>query len=567
MPAILSRPAREAWRRPAWSRIRRVVGLAALACPACTCRSQPQDKPTSSACPSEAMSTATKPSASSSRVSTDAPQNRDSTGFRPISPSTGVVITAANVWLRWDPPTDAVVLLSRHADFSQPDYRIDGRGGETLQRNLPQGRWFWRIMGKNGGKASPIWAFRVLPRHGDTAARQGVLTGSDVNGDGFDDILLPEGVVLGRRKFAGSSLQALPVAFGKSVPKELQRLPDELSHEWGTPFCVGDVDGDGLPNTTVLVVRRAYEPDHRKPQRLWLESSRELSAPWRTTARAPDQVRPLGDVNRDGYADLLECPVSPTSPPCQVWGGSADERRLTLLGELPRYSEYATGGDIDNDGFMDVVGITKAGAIAIHRGCESGLPAAPDRVISVGVGARLEDIRLIDIDGDAAADIFGIGCIEDYKHFCWWMVSGMSASTSNTPTSTITKSPLPESYEVGGMDWGIALRSGRSGGAQIVAAAGAFVAGFAWLRVSDVGKVTLTDHVPTPVTDAEGQKPRFVGDTNGDGFDDLLIATWLDISLDFALYLGNGRPFGPAMPRWGLEANRSAVSGFLEEPW
>ncbi len=187
---------------------------------------------------------------------------------------------------------------------------------------------------------------------------------------------------------------------------------------------VGDVNGDGFAD--VLIGRPAASRPHEYQGRveLYLGSAAGLAtAPaWsRDGARAGEhlgiEVAGAGDVDGDGFADVLVASVRCGEPQVRgcvaLWRGAPSGLGADVgwtwqedLGSGWIGRGLAAAGDVDGDGFGDVLvaGPGNLGAVRLFRGGPSGLAATPAwRVLGVE-GERLA--TSVDHAGDVNGDGF-----------------------------------------------------------------------------------------------------------------------------------------------------------------
>jgi hypothetical protein len=268
-----------------------------------------------------------------------------------------------------------------------------------------------------------------------------VASAGDVNGDGYDDLL-----VGAPGRDAGALIGAGRVQLFLGGPLGLSTQPawsfdggNAGAHVGSSVASAGDVNGDGYDDVLVGAPGEVAPVDIAGRALLFLGSAKGLpAAPDRTftDARQPGSlfgasVASAGDVDADGYDDILVgAPTrdrfdnsegaaflyrgSAAGPSTAASWTAADETKLALFG-----GAVAGAGDVNGDGYDDVVigafnwGIwvgatgTTFGRIYVFHGSPTGLAAAPALVVTGRTGSDfgLSVAGAGDVNGDGFDDV------------------------------------------------------------------------------------------------------------------------------------------------------------------
>lgn len=234
---------------------------------------------------------------------------------------------------------------------------------------LAAGVYFWRVRARVGSeysrKASATWEFVVRPR--DTPVDTTIGRLNDYNGDGYADVTVNTGSSRAVRVFLGGP-EGVSARPDLSVPQREGEI--EVRVTGG-----GDLDGDGFSDLLLLdfgggetLARRVRLL--RGGPRPALDRTLELRSnqPW---ARV---LSVTGDLDGDGYADLLGVDPERDGEPARVrvWFGNSrgiDPEPQPLLEGLAQTgfaSAIAGVGDLNGDTLPDLV--IGAPAEGDHRG-------------------------------------------------------------------------------------------------------------------------------------------------------------------------------------------------------
>jgi len=312
---------------------------------------------------------------------------------RPIAPMSNSLLTTRRPAFRWALEGDAdsaTLEVCRDRACTAIVTRLEGTTSATPIADLPRGVLFWRLVPRRAGRAlpavSPPWVAHLPSVSHDVDTSTGTVL--DLDADGFGDAVL-------------ATERGLDIYLGSPTGLVAVRHFDSY-----TFFELGDVDGDG---------RGDLGGD--------LDLAFFRGAPGGLAPRVPlDRVGDgVGDVNADGYADLLMfdgvmfgSAEGPHGAPS--WGSSGWESRRTAL--------YFAAGDLDVDGVADIGAYHYC---AVGLGGPSDCPGDPDvdfwligssssellpavswcrkpRMVGVDVPAPVT-LPLGDIDGDGRMDL------------------------------------------------------------------------------------------------------------------------------------------------------------------
>ncbi len=399
---------------------------------------------------------------------------------------------------------------------------IVGAPSYDNQGLLDQGWAFVYLGSASGLAANAVW----ITESGQAGALYGVSvsTAGDINGDGYDDVLVgarnydngqtDEGIV---RLYTG---WASGVQFGAAMTFE----SDQAGANFGRSVATaGDVNGDGYAD--FLVGAYTYDNGQADEGRVYVYRGASSSVPTLMTTLEADQtaasfgitVGPAGDVNGDGYADVVVGAYlydngQSNEGRAFVYQGSAAGLATTpaWTGESDQANaqygwSVATAGDVNRDGYSDLIvgalfyanGESGEGRAFVYLGV-GGVPATTH---GTGVESNYQGGSMGvsvasagDVNGDGYADVI-VGGDRVNTHGAAYVYQG---SASGIPTSA------------------------------------------AWM---------IDDH-NVPTDGGLGNAVAGVGDVNGDGYDDVIVGdrlrTFQQGRADVFLGSAAGLPTSPA---------------------
>jgi hypothetical protein len=320
---------------------------------------------------------------------------------RPIAPLSTATVSKAAPKLTWELRGGAdgakVEICSDRACSTVEQAFVAAGTSASVPAPLTPGVHFWRLHAKVGNAigapVSPTWELVVGHR---SAARDGSWGAfPDFDGDGFADFAF--GADNAR---AVTVIRGAVVGIDDSSPRTVLTPPALPVNRFEFVANAGDVDGDGYPDlaigqtcfdpapcaagATVVYVYRGGPNGGAIPS--GVTDGGTVAAPASYVLPSPDgddtqygrTVRGVGDVNGDGYADLLVgSPVAPGGGRAYVFLGSAMgvsvAQKILLTGDGS--SSFAIGaagpGDVDGDGFADVV-VNSGTTLFLFRGSATG---------------------------------------------------------------------------------------------------------------------------------------------------------------------------------------------------
>ena len=426
-----------------------------------------------------------------------------------------------------------------------------------------------------------------------------VATAGDVNGDGLSDVIVGARGYSHGEQFEGRAYLYL----GRSL-HVLNVMPvwsaegDQDQGQFGTKVATaGDVNGDGYSD--VIVGTSVYD---NVAGRAWvyLGSSSGLAstAVWtaggsQTFERFGESVSTAGDVNGDGYAEIIVGTPSYNSGrgSASLFLGSASGpspvAAWTVEGTLSSNlgASAGTAGDVNGDGYADVVVGTprygflgptgSIGRASLFLGSASGLATNPASVLD---GSQIDSAFATsvatagDVNGDGFADVI-VGAprftADESGEGRAYVYLGSAVGLVAAPIWTADGNQAMPGNEAGfGFLVGTAGDVNGDGYADVIASSPYHDNG-----VANAGKVTVYLGSPAGPATTHGwsaDSGQFsadfayavatAGDVNGDGFADVIVGA---ISYDNGetdeglarVYLGSAAGLATT-PAWTAEGNQ-----------
>ena len=294
---------------------------------------------------------------------------------------------------------------------------------------------------------------KLLPTDGAAGDYFGVsVSGAgDVNGDGYDDIVVGAHQDDDNRDDSGSAYLFLGSGGGVDASSETKLLPSDGAEDdyFGRSVSgAGDVNADGFADLIVGAYRDEDAGTSSGSAYLYLGSISGIDPRTETKLTASDaaesdrfgiSVSAAGDVNDDGYDDIVvgaygDHEEDDDSGSAYLYLGSpsgidlSSEAKLTASdGDSENYFGYSVSGagDVNGDGYEDVmVGAykddhngTDSGSAYLYLGSSTGIDPSSETKLLASDGSYYDKFGVSvsgagDVDGDGYDDVI-VGAVED----------------------------------------------------------------------------------------------------------------------------------------------------------
>jgi hypothetical protein len=344
------------------------------------------------------------------------------------SPASSAESDQAQAFFGYSVATAGDVNGDGYSDVIVGAYAYDG--GDT-----DEGRAYLYLGSAAGLETIPAWT----AESNQTTAILGlsVATAGDVNGDGFNDVIVGAPYYDNGQTDEGRAFVYQGSADGLAASPGWTAESDRANAEFGIRVATaGDVNGDGYSDVVVGAYRYLNDPGSDGRAFLYLGSPQGLATAPAWTA-ASDQagsyfgwsVATTGDVNGDGYSDVI------VGAP--LYDQLDDEGRVFLylgsaggLAASPSWTaggdqigdnfgvSVAAAGDVNGDGYGDVIvgahgydgGASNTGRMYLYLGSAAGLAASPSWTADggqsgEGFGACVASAG--DVNADGYSDVIG----------------------------------------------------------------------------------------------------------------------------------------------------------------
>lgn len=244
-----------------------------------------------------------------------------------------------------------------------------------------------------------------------------VCTAGDVNGDGYSDF------IMGARIYGlgGAAAVYLGGPYSTNLSPTTSRFGGAAGALLGSSVGnAGDVNGDGYADAIIGAPGASNGQAGEGIAYVHYGAAAGLSVPPSVTLEANtpgaaygSSVNSAGDVNGDGYADaIIGAPFNGAGRAYLYLGGAGGLSTVpanTLSGGSQFGASVATAGDVDHDGYADVIiGAPASGEAYVFRGSAAGLIAAPHIVLSEPPASGLFGCSVStagDVNGDGYSDV------------------------------------------------------------------------------------------------------------------------------------------------------------------
>jgi hypothetical protein len=289
-----------------------------------------------------------------------------------------------------------------------------------------EGRAYLYLGSPNGPSTTPSWT--AEGNQANARFGQSVASAGDVNGDGYDDVIVGASDYQHPVASEGRAFVYLGGPTGLGTMAAWTAESDQANAKFGYSVAsAGDVNGDGYGDVivgapyftnTLSEEGRAYVylggPSGLAASPAWFKDGGQAGAGFGYSVAA------AGDVDRDGYGDVIVGAYT-FNAPLLAHGGKAEVYRGSPSGPLSSASwtddggvrnvfylgiSDASAGDVNGDGYSDII-VGSADRAFVYHGSASGPSLTPDWT-GTGVPGDVFGISVAsagDVNGDGYSDI------------------------------------------------------------------------------------------------------------------------------------------------------------------
>jgi hypothetical protein len=315
---------------------------------------------------------------------------------------------------------------------------------------IATGTLFWRLAGRvgtvTGTLMSPVWEFQPLKRSATVKTAFGRLT--DINNDGYADVVIGDDSAL-----AAGTKGSIYVHYGASSGAATTAATILTSGDPGGRFgtqlaLLGDVDGDGFSDLLVgqFQTGKAFFLKGSATGLVPSSSTTLMAAASGGNADFGYRVAAAGDLNGDGYADAIVGGYYNAGQGAWVFYGGPNGLPATpsVTLTIPNgatWFGYGIGGagDVNRDGYADMlVGDPGTDKVYLYLGSATGIHDPPSQTLSspLSLAGRFgEALRTAgDVNGDGYADVV----ISANSKNQAWIFNGIPTGINATATASVT---------------------------------------------------------------------------------------------------------------------------------
>ena len=423
-----------------------------------------------------------------------------------------------------------------------------------------------------------------------------VASAGDVNGDGYGD------VIIGMERFDNDLFDEGRAYVYHGSPAGLSTSPNWFAegNQEGALFgarlsTAGDVNGDGYSDVIIGAANFDNVESNEGKAFVYHGSSTGLSAfaNWTAEGNQADAifgypVSTAGDVNGDGYSDVIVTAEQydndlQNEGRIYVYHGSSSGLSVNAnwvvegnQSEAQFGNSVSTAGDVNGDGYSDIIigaltfdnGETDEGKIFIHYGSASGLSITPDWTFESNMPTAYLGYRVFtagDVNGDGYSDIIA-GAANYLGSGRVYAFHGSSVGFSSTPDWIVDNEQPISTFGAAVSTAGDVNGDGYS---DVIIGAQLYDNGESNEGKTFVYHGSASGLSTSPAWTYESNQPgaefghwvSTAGDVNGDGFSDVIVASFYYESGEYRegkAFLFQGSAAGLSVPvSWTEDGDQS----------